>query len=341
MATFTLFTSIRYDPILLQAPEHENLNTTEWNHKVASPWYMLDYHRDRMLKAAKHFGWELAIKKIEGPEGLQRLEDLLEPFTKTAGSNPRRVKITLDINGNLDYEFGPANPTSLYNLFPGYFPVPAGETGAHKNELTETAPMKQPEYEVLIDSENTPQSEFTHHKTTRRQMYDDARKRHHLSATDLKEVLLVNPKDGSVMEATLRTPFFWRNGRWVTPPVSESLQDGAGSGGNNGTTRRWVLERYVMPQFQGNSTGLLMTRRLEALPWKRLFLLIASGMERSVGSATVCEGSHLEGSSCKRLVLHNFSARLIECGMLVFGGHFCKFHCRKSRGHNLPANLYS
>jgi branched-subunit amino acid aminotransferase/4-amino-4-deoxychorismate lyase len=103
-------------------------------------------------------------------------------------------------------------------------------------------PLKEPEFEILLDNQNTTHTEFTHYKTTNRFMYDSARKRSQLSPADKKEVLIVNDSDGSIMEASLRTPYFWRNGRWVTPPVSSTFQRGEGSGGNDGTSRRWALQ---------------------------------------------------------------------------------------------------
>lgn len=36
------------------------------------------------------------------------------------------------------------------------------------------------------------------------------------------------------MEGTLTTPYFFREGRWITPAE--------GCGGNRGTTRRWALD---------------------------------------------------------------------------------------------------
>lgn len=254
-----MFTSIRYDPVLLDAPKHEGLNTTVWNRKVASPWYMLDYHRDRMLRAATYFGWNAAIQKIEGLQGLQTLEDLLDPFAKQAGLNPHRIKILLDGDGKLTYESGPAQPTSLGNLFPVRLPrpleprKPQADWAAEEDEARKIAeeqagvstPLRltQTEYQVFIDAESTSHTEYTHYKTTKRQMYDDARNRQGLGLADPKEVLLVNPSDGSIMEGSITTPFFFQHGRWVTPPVSEGFQLGKGSGGNEGTTRRWALER--------------------------------------------------------------------------------------------------
>lgn len=48
-----------------------------------------------------------------------------------------------------------------------------------------------------------------------------------------KEVLLVSTRDEEIMEGSLTSIILWREGRWVTPPVS--------SGGQAGTTRRWLI----------------------------------------------------------------------------------------------------
>ena len=66
-------------------------------------------------------------------------------------------------------------------------------------------------------------------------MYDSARKSL-TGASQAEEVLLQN-NDGEVMEGSISTPYFWRDGRWITP---------AGKcGGNIGTTRRWALEKGI------------------------------------------------------------------------------------------------
>ena len=51
--------------------------------------------------------------------------------------------------------------------------------------------------------------------------------------TTLKEVLLYNP-DNEILDGSTSTPYFYRDGRWVTPASA--------SGGLQGTTRRWALE---------------------------------------------------------------------------------------------------
>ena len=83
-------------------------------------------------------------------------------------------------------------------------------------------------------------SALTRHKTTERSIYNEARSffparslKQALSSGYQCEILVVN-HDGEMMEGTISTPYFWRRGRWVTPPAS--------SGGNLGTTRRYALE---------------------------------------------------------------------------------------------------
>ena len=66
-------------------------------------------------------------------------------------------------------------------------------------------------------------------------MYDYAR----LSAgiqsfQDAKEVLLFN-SDGEIMDASITTPYFYRNGEWVVPAVP--------CGGQMSVTRRWAVEQ--------------------------------------------------------------------------------------------------
>ncbi|KAJ4302320.1 hypothetical protein N0V88_002464 [Collariella sp. IMI 366227] len=160
---FQIFTSLRYDPVLLEVPTStlSGLALSGWNREHSSPFYLLDYHRDRMLQAAVHWGWEDAVK-----------------------------------------------------------------------------------YEILVDSSKTTWSDHSHFKTTKRIAYDAARQRARINLPDLKEVLIVDEADGAVMEGSTTTPYFWREGGWVTPAVKE-YHANQGSGGQNGTSRRWALERCV------------------------------------------------------------------------------------------------
>ncbi|KAK1700438.1 aminodeoxychorismate lyase [Colletotrichum godetiae] len=236
MANFQLFTSLRYDPGLVGVPKRRLANAG-WNAKMTSPFYMLDLHRDRMLRAATFWNWTPAIETISGSDGLQRLTEAIETFlTQHGREKPLRVKVLLDSEGDLSCEASQVPAVPLENLFPERLPPPG-------NSKEAGYPLEENPMTVVIDNTKTAQSEYTHYKTTERTMYDTARSRASISLADRKEVLLVNLKDGSVMEGSLTTPFFWRNGRWVTPPVATKYSPEVGSGGQDGTTRRWALER--------------------------------------------------------------------------------------------------
>jgi 4-amino-4-deoxychorismate lyase len=54
------------------------------------------------------------------------------------------------------------------------------------------------------------------------------------------KVLIISTKDGEIMEGSLTSVYFFRDGKWTTPPVE--------SGGQVGTTRRWALEKGLCIQ---------------------------------------------------------------------------------------------
>ncbi|KAK7750918.1 Aminodeoxychorismate lyase [Diatrype stigma] len=248
MGDFKLFTSLRYDPALVRVPG-EGFTNAGWN-QDPSAFYMLDLHRDRLLRAATYWGWTDAINAIAGDEGLKRLEVFLANAVRDVGEMPHRVKVELSQDGTLSHMKSPTPNVPLYNLFPPFLPSPGEEVSTQteaRGAAARKAPSKSPEYEVLVDTQPTTKSEFTHYKTTRRDMYDGARARGRLALADLKEVLLVNDDGGLVMEGSLTTCYFWRDGKWVTPVVPPAYGSGQGSGGNDGTTRRWALEKYVRP----------------------------------------------------------------------------------------------
>ncbi|KAI1207121.1 aminotransferase [Annulohypoxylon truncatum] len=244
MDDFRLFTSIRYDPELLKVPSLGFTNVG-WNSK-SSPFHMLDFHRDRMLRAAIYWDWTAAIASISGQEGLENLERFLQGATKDLVNGPHRLMITLARDGSLGYEISSLPATHLNNLYPEYLPNQSFDSDSNISVTVRggKVPIKDPMYDIFVDSQRTTKSEFTHYKTTFRDMYNDARNRAKVNPGDKKEVLLLN-EDGYIMEGSISTPYFWRNGKWVTPPVPRKFDAFQGSGGNDGTTRRWALERHL------------------------------------------------------------------------------------------------
>lgn len=238
--TFQIFSSLRYDPSLPSL-----INTapppTSYNHTTPSPLYMLDLHRDRILRAATHWHWNPAISALSGPHGLERLAAAIHQELPTT-TRPLRVRVAVSPDGSMDVTTSPIPETSLGNLFPAHLPPPDSPDNGDNN----TTPSKTTTpYDVVVADVGTPRSEFTHFKTTVRDVYDTARQRAAVTLTSTREVLLVNVADGSLMEGSTTTPYLWRAGGWVTPRVSRGFSAVEGSGGQDGTTRRWALERYV------------------------------------------------------------------------------------------------
>jgi 4-amino-4-deoxychorismate lyase len=234
------FTSLRYDVRLLQLPQ-SGMAHVGWNYSTASPFYCLDLHRDRLLRAANHWEWDAAVQTLSGEKGIERLAAVaLAAIEPERQSLALRVRILVDRKGQLSCETSPAMDVDLENLFPETLSEPkTGTNGAG----TSSVPSRQREFTVVVDQVSTAQDEYTHFKTTRREAYDFARSRAEIKLGDPKEVLLVNAKDGFVMEGSITTPYFWRKNRWITPPVSRTFGYDRDDGGQDGTTRRWALER--------------------------------------------------------------------------------------------------
>ncbi|KZZ98986.1 Aminotransferase, class IV [Moelleriella libera RCEF 2490] len=237
-ADFSLFTSLRYDPELRQVPS-KDIQFAGWNHHNESPLYMLDLHRDRLLRAAVHWKWEKAIKKLSGQAGIKNLTKAAEDAAASAQHGPLRIRIVVTQQGEISGESFNALPQDIVNLFPETFATPGSQPAVDQPQLP-------PRINCVVDSHGSYRSEHTHFKTTKRAVYDDARSRAGIGAinpADTTEVLIVNSEDDSVMEGSTTTPYFWQGGKWTTPPVSPRFSTHDGSGGNDGTTRRWALER--------------------------------------------------------------------------------------------------
>ena len=243
---FQLFSSLRYDPLLTSIP----MNIEAWDSdiKAPSPFYMLSHHRDRILQAAEHFGWSKAAEAIRGPKGLTHLVKKLTEAINMQSPTALRVRVLLDSDGSITVESSPAAPVTETNLFPKRIPPPkaadqmkvsprtGGALTVGDDDAVHGDPLISKAWDVLPDTVRTKPSPYTSYKTTSRDMYTAARERVGIKEmTEKREVLIVSERDGEIMEGSLTSVFFWREGKWRTPPVS--------SGGQVGTTRRWALEK--------------------------------------------------------------------------------------------------
>lgn len=102
---------------------------------------------------------------------------------------------------------------------------------------SQQAASSTPIFKAVLDVLPTRTTTFTRDKTHYRTMYNYARQCASIqSYQDAKEVILFN-RDNQVMDGSITTPYFYRDGKWVTPH-----QD---CGGQQGTTRRWAIDQGI------------------------------------------------------------------------------------------------
>lgn len=212
---FEIISSLRYDPILPIVVANNPAGYPEPRH---SPYYLLAYHRDRLITTARRFQWNKALDWLQQDlESFERFLDASIPDRQ----QPWRLRIAVDCNGNGSVG---VNPTAVID--PASLLIPTLHSRPESSG-----------WRVYVDTQATVPSAFTTHKTTAREEYTAARVRAGInSPAETAEVLVVNP-DGEVMEGSITTPYFRRSGssgpEWCTPSLS--------SGGNDGTTRRYAV----------------------------------------------------------------------------------------------------
>ncbi|MCJ1254080.1 hypothetical protein MMC24_001894 [Lignoscripta atroalba] len=248
---FEILTSIRCGGIVDSCIENNDFG---YHSLEKTKYYMFRYHRDRMLAAAQAFGWDKVAAMLRDDAGMEFIDRILEShINEKLGYqiSETPLKLRLSITKDLATAVLPTQIPEMPvdNLFPNILPT----------TISNEVPRHW--FIYLYPNAITP-SLFTKHKTTRRSHYDQARglistftahRQRQQQPTPAPEsettdedntamsirpqqqteVLLQNP-EGEIMEGTFTTPYFFRDGKWVTPAER--------CGGNLGTTRRWALE---------------------------------------------------------------------------------------------------
>lgn len=229
--SFSLMSSLRFDPDL---PGAATLYADQsYPTPQESPYYLLQLHQDRLLKAATNFKWQKAVEFLQRP--LEQFIETLDSFIPDQ-SKAWRLRIVVDVEGRCSVDVHPATAWPLQCMF---LPLSSFNNLAVLNE--------QFPWKLVVDPEMVPPSQFTTYKTTFRDHYDAARRRAGIeSPADPTEVLLVNPQ-GEVMEGSITTVYFQRQrhhqqapeadgditAEWVTPPLA--------SGGMISVSRQYAL----------------------------------------------------------------------------------------------------
>ncbi|KAJ6441428.1 aminodeoxychorismate lyase [Purpureocillium lavendulum] len=219
---FVIFTSIRYEPSLQQPA-------------LSLPYYLLPFHLARLRGAAEAFNLnkvqELLRDDVSALALLRRAVDDAVPDTTT----PWRVNVRFTPDAQVT-----SSATGIPPLRNNIMSLPDTDAlPAFLQQEVRRRGLKH--WDVVIDTEPTPASLFTGHKTSAREMYNAARDRAGLVSYDEpKEILLWN-ESGEVTEGSITTVYLWRKAsgtgapRLVTPPLA--------CGPNASSTRRYALSK--------------------------------------------------------------------------------------------------
>lgn len=183
---------------------------------------LLVYHQKRLLASAKAFKLTTVGEILSGESGLAVLRNAIHQYSQSLADQISTYKLTLSVSASGEVLIiAAALHGSLYD-----FSMPNPQS----------ALMDDSQAKLYIARQPTAASAFTQHKTNYRPMYTSARIEAGIDheAPTRAEVLLYNPEN-EVMEASVSTVYFWRDGQWVTPAFS--------CGGNLGSTRALALSR--------------------------------------------------------------------------------------------------
>ncbi|MBN2338382.1 MAG: aminodeoxychorismate synthase component I [Acidobacteria bacterium] len=188
-------------------------------------WFLLGRHLDRMADSAAYFGYILDREELGG-----RLGRMAAAF-----SQPRKVRLLLGERGEAKVEAAPLPPAGL-------------------------GPVRVRVAHGAVDSSDP----FLYHKTTRREVYERAQRRH----PGAEDVLCANER-GELTESTIANLVLEVDGGRFTPPVESGLLAGV--------FRGWLLERgeiterVLRPADLERSTGIWLVNSVRR--WRRALLI--------------------------------------------------------------------
>lgn len=166
-------------------PSFELLETLLW--RPRSGFFLLERHLQRLLASAAYFAFELDETELR-----RRLRIAAEAFAATAPAARQRTRLLVDRQGRIMLQSGP-------------WPCSGRDR-----------------WTVALDDRPIDASDpFLFHKTTHRQVYDQALRRH----PGLDDVVLWNAK-GELTESTRANLVLKMGDNWLTPPVACGLLAG-------------------------------------------------------------------------------------------------------------------
>lgn len=185
----------------------------------------LDRHLRRLVASADYFGFRCDETEVR---------EAVEKAVASAPPAPCRVRLALSKDGTVRVVLTPI---------------------ASEPDVVRVA---------LDDAPQDPRDIFLFHKTSRRQRYEDARRRHQ----GVDDVLLVNDR-GEVTESTIANVAVRVEGKWVTPPIEGGLLPGIG--------REIALEERILTESPVTIDALRSSEEIalisDARGWRRATLV--------------------------------------------------------------------
>lgn len=236
-AGFSIFTTLRYDPLTYTGKGNlfDALNATPLDESF---FFLLSYHVDKLRRSGDFFGF---------PTGNLTTEILLNHLTNALVSADRliahRIKVTVSKDGLYGIEHAPLpESNTLTTDIPDYHQFQKASTDASSNIPGYLQAWTG--WTLYLDHEKVQPSMFTSFKTTRREVYNQARNNLNIVPGDRREVLLQD-NNNNVLEGSITSVAFWRQQKdpftgevsfkWVTPNLASGCMDGV--------IRRWLLDK--------------------------------------------------------------------------------------------------
>lgn len=266
---FSIFTTLRYDPLIYSDNSVPLLDAIDENPLNASLFFLFNYHLEKLQRSGEFF----SFKNINGLTESVLLRHLTNALQSKDRLTPHRIRITINREGEVDLTIGQISiDDPIITVFPKpNAPIPpvdwsSNELQKNDNESpitiqssslsVATIPYTLP-YVVYVYPEFITPIPQTSFKTTIRDLHNKARAYFSIPApghppkgkyTNTQDVLLKTgtKSNTSYLETSICSVFFHRllthptNGSqswaWVTPPLASGCQDGA--------TRRWILDSF-------------------------------------------------------------------------------------------------
>ena len=218
--SFQITTIVRYESGLLASQTSQACIADKF--MTIDDFYLLASHQDKLMNAAKYFNWPVQVIELySGTRGLQILfaKLLLHIHEDKKADAPLQVLVALAKDGTLNVRSSPA-------LMPGLlFPTDLFDTKREPTLKGSSGLYKRAPVRVLIDDQISLSFGTVWSSSVRNSSFD--------KASTTQESLIVS-QYSEVLQGQFTTPYFLRNGAWITPAYSGIVA--------NSVTRRYALE---------------------------------------------------------------------------------------------------